>query len=87
MKINVHIEHLILEGLPVTNLQGPAVQRAVEMELGRLLASGGLSEELLSGGAVPQVRAGALPLGRENQPAKLGQGIARSVHEGIGRKR
>ena len=37
MRINVHIERLILDGLPVTSLQGPEVGAAVETELARLL--------------------------------------------------
>jgi hypothetical protein len=84
MKINLHIERLILDGLPVTSLQGPQVRAAVEAELARLLAADGLSHELRGGVAVPRVRAGAIQIGKENQPARLGQSIARAVHEGIG---
>ncbi|MGH9429918.1 MAG: hypothetical protein ACRD3T_00080 [Terriglobia bacterium] len=84
MKINVRIERLILDGLPVATLQGPQVARGVEKELARLLAVNGLSDELRGGIAVPSVHAGAVRLGKETQPARLGQSIARAVHEGIG---
>ncbi len=84
MKINVRIERLILEGLPVTPLQGPKAQRAVEEELARLLASSGLLEELRSGAALPRVKAGTLSLLKESHPITLGKDIARAVHEGIG---
>jgi len=84
VKIDVHIERLVLEGLPVTSLQGPLVQQAIERELARLLGAHGLSHELRHGAALPRVRAGALRLARENPPARLGLGIARAVHEGIG---
>jgi hypothetical protein len=87
MKINVHIERLILEGLPVTTLQGSKIQRAVEGELTRLLTWGGLSDELRSGIAVPQVRAGAIHLSKETAPDELGRGIAQAVYGGIGRTR
>ena len=84
MKINLHIERLVLDGLPVTSMQGPQVRAAVERELARLLAAHGLSHELRGGIAVPRVRAGAIEIGKERQPARLGQSIARAVHEGIG---
>ena len=38
MNINLHIERLILDGLPITRQQGPHVQAAVEAELTRLLS-------------------------------------------------
>ncbi len=85
MNISVHIERLILEGLPVTNSEGPRLQAALEKELGRLLEAHGLSEELRRGGAVPRVRADALQLSQENPPDQLGQNIARAVYGGIGK--
>jgi hypothetical protein len=84
MRIHLHIERLILDGLPVTSLQGPQILAAVEQELGRLLTAHGLLDELRGGIAVPRVRAGAIQLEKENPPARLGQSIARAVHEGIG---
>ena len=84
MRIKLHIERLILDGLPVTSLQGPAIRAAVERELARLVAAHGLSHELQGGVAAPHIRGGAIQIGKENQLARLGQGIARAVHEGIG---
>jgi hypothetical protein len=84
MRINLHIERLILDGLPIASSQGPKVRAAVEKELTRLLAAHGLSHELRGGAAVPRVRAGAVQFGKESQPASVGQSIAQAVHEGIG---
>ncbi len=84
MKINVHIEHLILEGLPAAKRQGPLVQAAVEAELARLLALNGLSPELRPGGAVPGVSASSIQLDRQRHPTGLGRRIARAVYSGIG---
>lgn len=39
MNISLHIERLILEGLPITSNSGPQLRAAVEAELTRLLAS------------------------------------------------
>ena len=85
MNINLHIERLILDGLPIGSLQGPLVQAAVEKELGRLLSAGGLHASLQSGIAVPSVRAGAVSLNGGNNPKQIGQQIARAVYGGIGR--
>ena len=84
MKLQVHIERLVLEGLPVTSSHGPLIQQAVEKELARLLEAHGLADELRSGGAVPRVAAGSVQFAKGQRPAGLGQGIARAVHQGIG---
>lgn len=82
--IKVHIEHLVLEGLPVERRHGPQVQAAVEAELSRLMSEGGLSPELASGGAVPSVRADVIKsVGKS--PAQIGRQIARSVYGGMNR--
>jgi hypothetical protein len=82
--IKVHIEHLVLEGLPVEQRHGPQVKAAVEEELSRLIAEGGLAPELASGGAVPSVRADRInSIGKG--PAQIGKQIARSVYRGMNR--
>lgn len=85
MRINVHIERLILDGLPVASSQGPLLQAAVEAELARLLSVNGLSHELRAGGAIPEVAAGPLQVTSESTPKKLGQQIAWAVYGGIGK--
>lgn len=84
MKIEVRIDRLILDGVPVTGDQGPLVQLAVERELAELLADGGPFDETRAGGSTPRVNAGSFELPEGNHPAKLGQQIARSVYRGIG---
>ena len=87
MNINLHIERLILDGLPLEPHQGPLVRAAVAAALGRLLAEGGLSPQLAAGGALPSVRAAALRLGAGVAPAQVGQQIAHAVYGGIGETR
>lgn len=84
MNINLHIERLILDGLPLAHAQGPLVQAAVEAELSRLLSAGGLHSSLQSGIAVPSVRADAVSLNTGSNPQQIGQQIARAVYGGIG---
>jgi hypothetical protein len=86
MKIRLHIERLVLDGLPVTGAQGPQIKAALETELRRLLSVHGVSRELASGGAVPSVRAPGLAIARGASAARVGTQIARSLHGGIGGK-
>lgn len=83
MKINLHVERLILDGLPVSSHQAPLVQAAVEAELARLLTSERLAGTLNSGGATPRVNAPGIQLHSDNSPAQLGRQIAAAVYGGL----
>jgi len=85
--ITVHIDRLILEGLPLTRRQGPLVQAAVELELARLLAVDRLPVEARAGGAAPRANAAGFELREGTHPAGLGQQIARTVYRSIGQER
>ena len=85
MNINVHIDRLILDGIPLSNHRWLVLQAAVEGELARLLAADGLAPSLLAGGAVPRVSAGAIQLTNQGDPTDLGQQIAQVVYGGIGK--
>jgi hypothetical protein len=84
MKIDLHIERLILDGLPAHNTQGPHLGAAIQAELTRSLESHGLSPELRSGIALPHIQGGQFQLGNHPQPATVGRKIAQAVHQGIG---
>jgi hypothetical protein len=84
MNIKLHIERLVLDGLPVTRSQGPQVQVAMEAELARLMAEGGLAQELTTGGTVPAVRADTIS-SSGSSPAQIGRQIAKAVYGGIGK--
>lgn len=86
MNIRLHIERLILDGVPLEAGGTTRLQAAVESELGRLLAEGGLSTEMQTGIALPSVRAGDVRLGEQASPIQMGGQIARAVYTGIGRK-
>jgi hypothetical protein len=85
MSINIHIERLILDGLSVSDAQSPIIGAAVERELARLLATGGLERSLQSGGAWATVPVGAVHL-TASKPAQLGRQIAQAVYRRIGRE-
>lgn len=85
MNINLHIDRLVLDGIPLVPGERPLLQAAVEAELTRLLANGGLSDALQSGGALYSVQAGRIQLTNNGSPARLGEQIAGAVYGGIGK--
>jgi hypothetical protein len=82
--IELHIEQLVLERLPLNGNPRPLVQVAVEVELTRLLSCGGLAAPLLSGGALSRISAPTIGLHSGESPAALGRQIAGAVYGGIG---
>jgi hypothetical protein len=84
MNIKLHIERLVLDGISLSSGERPLLQAAVEAELTRLLASGGLSDALQSGGALYNVRTAGIQLANDGSPARLGEQIAGVVYGGIG---
>jgi len=85
MNINLHIERLVLDGISLAPGQRPLLQAAVQTELTRLLASGGLSDSPQSGGALYSMRAAGIQLASDGSPARLGEQIAEAVYGGIGK--
>ncbi len=84
MKINLHIEKLVLNGVPVGSHQGAVIQSAIETELARLLTEGGLSSELMAGGAILRLPISSIQLTTDATPARLGRQIAGAAHSGVG---
>jgi hypothetical protein len=85
MSIHVHIERVVLEGLPIRSEDGLAVRDALQTELARRLTEGGLAHEFAAGGAIPSLRAGPLRVEPRLGAAALGRRIAHSVYGGLGR--
>lgn len=87
MTIHVHIDRLVLDGLPLDPRGRRHLRSAVETELGRLLATGGVTPELMRSGVVARLPTGWTRLPDGGDPGGLGRGIARAVHGGIGQVR
>ena len=85
MNIDLHIQRLILDGIEMPSHQRPQLHAAVETELARLLADGGLQPSLTVGGARAFVPRSNFQMTDNGNPDQLGQQIARSVYDGIGR--
>lgn len=84
MNIELHIERLVLDGLPIGALDGEVVRAAVEAELTRLLAIDGLGMSWHAGGALPVLPVGDLALAIGDAPEHIGTRIAGVVYDGIG---
>lgn len=85
MKINLHIERLVLEGLPVE--QPHILRRSLEADLAGRLMEGGISEELRAQRSAPHVLGGAMRVEQKPGSARLGTQIASAVYHGIGARR
>jgi hypothetical protein len=80
MSVRLHIERLVVEGLPVAQRDRPALVEAVERELTRRLAAErGWPAQ---GAAVRSLRGSPLRVGAEG-PAALGTAIAGSIHSAV----
>jgi hypothetical protein len=79
--IELHIERLVLHNLPA--LDRGALGAAVERELVRLLAEGGLPGPLAQGGARAQLSGGEFELAPGAGAEAIGAQVARAVYGGI----
>ncbi len=79
MKVNLHIERVVLDGIDVSPGDRELIRESIASELGQKLGDGGLANGLsrsrVMGGDV-QLAAG--------KPVEFGRRIARSVYEGVG---
>jgi len=85
MTIRLHIERLVIDGLPLEAEHGPVVQAAVEAELTRLLVEEGLAPGLQQGGALAYTRGADICTTLPSTPVSLGQQIGRALYGGIGK--
>lgn len=83
MNINLHIERLILDGLPIERHHAPLLKTAVEAELSRLLAANGSAPAFTSSGSRPAAPASEIQLARNVSPKMLGRQIARALYGGF----
>ena len=84
MKINLHIERLVLDGINISPGQRDLLQASVITELTQLLNNGGLVGNLVEGVSLPRLSTRGIQL-TGNKPVELGTQIAQSVYGGIGK--
>jgi hypothetical protein len=82
MKINVHIERVILDGVPADHLR--LVAQGIEKELTLRLMNDGISPEARKAGAVAYGSGSEIEIGRKSYPATLGAQVGGAVYRVIG---
>jgi hypothetical protein len=87
MKINLHIERLVLDGLPFESGDRAKLQAAIQTELARLLADQPHLAAWGSGGAASSLRSNDIRFSPQNSPAQLGGQIAGSIFGGLNKGR
>lgn len=83
MNINLHIDRLVLDGIPLDSHQRSVLQQALQGELTRLLANGNLNPDFAGGIAIYRLTVPGIQLGENLQPTQLGQQIAGALYGGI----
>ena len=83
MKINLHIERLVLDGMQIEPGHQEFLQATLQSELLNLIRDRGLGADVLAGGARPSVAASAIQLDSGYSSAQLGRQIAQSVYGGL----
>lgn len=78
MNINLHIERLVVDGLPYTSSEGAALGVALQAELARLLGQGGLAP-VAPGGSLPRLDAGVLTVAPMVTAPSLGRQLAQPI--------
>jgi hypothetical protein len=79
--VELHIDELVLYGLPDGQRDG--IAEAVEVELKRLLDEGGLPPSLAAGGMLPQVQVDDLHLAAGTESGAVGAHIAGSIYRSL----
>lgn len=79
--VSLHIERLVLDGLPFTAVSAARLEREVQTELTRLLTEDGLTST--NAGATRSLAAPGFQFTEQRSPVDLGQKIARSVYDSL----
>jgi hypothetical protein len=83
MSISIHIERLILDGLPLQPRDGELLQAAVEAELSRLFIEGGIPSDLKNGGDQARIIAPALRLTPSPDAKATGAQIGGGIYSAL----
>jgi hypothetical protein len=83
MNVHLHIERLVLAGVPVEVGNGDSLRAAIEAELTRQLSRGDLAPGMRSGSARRQVATSAIGVNGDDTPATLGRKIGGVLHGGL----
>jgi hypothetical protein len=86
MRVHLHIDRLVLDGIPLSSAETAHLVRALERGLTEAVAQGTLDLAALQdrGGALAAIAGAPLTLGHGAKGADVGAELARSIHAGLG---
>lgn len=82
-EVELHIEKLVLEGLPHTDRH--RIARAVEQELARLIAEGVFPQSIARSGEVSNIEGQSFKAEQGSSVEKIGSKVARGIYGGLKR--
>lgn len=83
MKIVLHIERLVLEGMALDAPAADAVRASLVGELTRMLRTGSVPSAFIRGRALARVQAPEVAIAPAEGPSLIGRNVARSIHAGL----
>jgi hypothetical protein len=83
VNVDVHIERLIVDGLPLERIDGAVLQAAVAAELHQAIIDGSMLFALHAAGAFARMPGGTVDVGEEGNLAHLGRQVARAIYTAI----
>jgi hypothetical protein len=84
MSLRIHIERLLLDGIPIGRHDARLIQAAVEAKLAELFEGDSGMPRINFDSALPHLRGANITLSTDFEPAAAGAQIARAVHSAIG---
>jgi hypothetical protein len=85
MRIELHVEELVLEGQGFRPADRHHIGGGVERELARLLAERGLPPGLAQGAGLSRIDGGSFAVQPGARPEAMGRQVAAAVYGGLGR--
>jgi hypothetical protein len=83
MKVNLHIERLVLDGFALSGRDAAVVEEAMRTELVRLIAGDRTLAHSMTSVAMPSAQGALLHVSGAERPPQLGAAIAHSVHGAV----
>ena len=85
--LSLHIDRVVMNGLPIAAAAAPRLQAALDGELTRLLSTAPLGDEFRAGAALAALELPALQVGVDAGPGRIGRQLARALVDALTARR
>lgn len=83
MRVHLHIDRIVLEGVPLSGAETARLTRALERTLAHEVACGGIDVASLRGEALAAIVAPAISVAAGARGAEVGEALAKSIHASL----